>query len=151
VASFPITAPPLTNTLSRSEVIERFRARATPPEIQEFERLTVAADSESETRATELVLFKLRTDELSQIGIYQTESAGGISWFLASSTRFADGGRAFEQALARVGVSPGGTMDLGMVGWTVPREQFFPARRALLSAGLSTNEITIVEPRFTLR
>ena len=143
--------PPLTNTLSRSEVIERFRSRATPTEIQQFEHLTTAGDSISETRALELVLFKLKTDELSQIGIAQTESAGHTYWFLASSTHFADGGRAFEQALARVGVSPGGTMDLGKVGWTVPREQFFAARRALLSAGLSAKEITIAEPRFTLR
>ncbi len=151
VASFPVTPPPLTNTLSRSEVLERFRSRTTPAEIQEFDRLAAATDSDNESRAMQLVLFKLTDKELFQIGITQNGLPDRPVWGVAVSHGFSDSGRAFERALAGVGVSPSGTMDLGMVGWYVPREQFFTARRALLAAGLSTNEIEIVEPRFTLR
>ena len=132
-------------------MLEKFRARATPSEIDEFERLNTAGGLDNETKAMELVLFKLKTNELYQIGITQIGSDDGAFWYLASSTKFADEGKAFERARARVGVSPGGVLELGIVGWTVPRKQFFIARSALLNAGLSTNEITIIEPRFALR
>ena len=148
VASFPVTPP---KTLPRSEVLEKFRSRVTPAEVQEFERLVAATDSDSETRALQLVLFKLTAEELFDIGITQNGPAEKPVWAVAESRGFSDSGRAFEQALASIGVSPSGTMDLGIVGSYVPREQFFTARRALLSAGLKTNEITITEPRFTLR
>lgn len=152
--SFLATTPAITNslpTLSRSQVLARFRERASATEVQEFERLATATDSESQVRATELVLFKLTSAELYQIGVGQTEYAGHFYWSLATSRAFADGGRAFQQALQRVGISPGSETDLGVFGWTVPREQFFKARQALIGANLHTNEIMIVEPRFSLQ
>jgi hypothetical protein len=138
-------------TLSHSEVLAKFRARSSPAAIHEFERLVAASDSDSQTRAMEAVLFKLTGEELGQIGISQTEASGHFYWSLATSRGFADDGRAFQQALQSVGVSPSGFMDLGITGWSVPREQFFTARRALLGAGLHTNEIAVVEPRFSLQ
>ena len=77
--------------------------------------------------------------------------AGRFYWSLATSTAFADGGKAFEKALAGAGVKPSGVMELGLVGWYVPREQFFGARQALLGAKLRANEIRIIEPEFHLR
>jgi hypothetical protein len=154
VAPSPLYSSALTNsvpTLSHSEVLAKFRARSSPAEIQEFERLAAASDSGSQTHAMETVLFKLTAEELRQIGIGQTEASGHFYWLLATSRGFADDGRAFQQALQSIGVSPGGVMDLGIAGWSVPREQSFMARRALLGAGLHTNEITIVEPRFSLQ
>gem|GEM_PF-6523263 len=138
-------------SLTRSEVLAKFRERASPAEVQDFERLNAATDADSQTRALEMVLFKLTTDELFRIGITQTEEAGRFHWSLATSTAFADGGKAFEKALARVGVKASGVMELGLVGWYVPREQFFVARRALLGADLRANEIRIIEPQFHLK
>ncbi len=150
----PVAAPIITNrmpSLTRSEVLAKFRERASPAEVQDFERLNAATDADSQTRALEMVLFKLTTDELFRIGITQTEEAGRFHWSLATSTAFADGGKAFEKALARVGVKASGVMELGLVGWYVPREQFFVARRALLGADLRANEIRIIEPQFHLK
>ena len=154
-ATFSISAPALTNatpTLSHTEVMERFRSRATSAEIQEFERLSAASDLASETRAMELVLFKLTDKELFQIGITQVEQPGRLEWGLASCRGFSDSGRAFKEALSSAGVSPGGVYDLGYSGWYVRREQFFAARRALLTAtNLHGIELTITEPKFSLR
>ena len=150
--SMPYTSP--TNgapTLSHGEVLAKFRAMASASEIQEFERLSAATDSDSQTHAMEMVLFKLTTEELFQIGINQNEYDGHFDWWLATERDGAADDRAFWQALRRVGVSPSGFHDLSMVGWSVPREQFFKAHRALLSAGLNTNEFKICEPRFSLQ
>ena len=152
--TFSAPASPITNSvpiLSHDEVLKRFRARSSATEIREFDRLVAANDSDSQTHALEIVLFKLTADELLQIGISQDGEAGHYQWAVAESTGFADGGHTFEQALARVGVQAGGIIELGIAGYFVPREQFFIARRALLSAGLRSNEITILEPKFTLR
>jgi hypothetical protein len=154
-ATFQISGPALTNarpTLSRTEVLERFRSRATPAEIQEFERLSAASDSDSESRALQLVLFKLTGKELFQIGVTEVGQPGRLDWGLAWCRGFSDSGRAFEQALSSVGVSAGGVYGHGHAGWYVPREQFFTARRALLAAtNLHGIELTIVEPKFCLR
>ena len=154
--AFPlVAAQPRTNrtpTLTRSQVLTKFRERASPAEVQDFDRLAEATDADSQDRAREMVLFKLTVDELLQIGIAQTEAHGRYFWSSAVQyTPSADTSRAFEQALQRVGVKPGGMIDLGIVGWSVPREQFFIARRALLGSGLGTNEIRIIEPEFHLR
>ena len=154
-ATVLFSAPAPTNTaptLTHSEVMEMFRSRATPTEVQEFERLSAAGDSGSETRATELVLFKLTDKELFEIGITEVGQPGRLEWGLAWCRGFSDSGRAFEQALSSVGVSAGGVYDLGRSGWYVPREQFFVARRALLAAtNLHGIDLTITEPKFSLR
>ena len=147
-------SPLLTNQVSSvkpAEVLAKFRERASAVEIKNFEDLRMASKRDAQDRAIEMVLFKLTADELSQIGILESKDAGFINWLLATSTTFADGGRAFDEALRRVGVTPAGVMSHGMVGWYVPREQFFDARRALLSAGLPPKEITIVEIQFHLQ
>jgi hypothetical protein len=141
-----------TPTLSRSEVMEKFRSRATPAELQEFERLSAAGDLSSESRAMELVLFKLTDKELFQIGITEVGQPDRLEWGLAWCRGFTDSGRSFEQTLASVGVSAGGVYGHGYSGWYVPREQFFAARRALLAAtNLHGIEFTITEPKFGLR
>jgi hypothetical protein len=154
-ATFQISAQALTNatpTLSRSEVMEKFRSRATPAELQEFERLSAAGDLSSESRAMELVLFKLTDKELFQIGITEVGQPDRLEWGLAWCRGFTDSGRSFEQTLASVGVSAGGVYGHGYSGWYVPREQFFAARRALLAAtNLHGIEFTITEPKFGLR
>jgi hypothetical protein len=89
---------------------------------------------------------------LLHVGIAQTEGHGHYFWSLATQYKPSTGAsRAFEQALKGVGIEAGGVMGLGRVGWSVPREQFFTARRALLAANLLTNEIRIIEPEFQLR
>lgn len=150
-----VSAPLFTDrvpTLTHSEVLGKFRERASAVEVRDFERLAGAADADSQTQATELVLFKLTADELLQIGIAQTEGHGRYFWSLAAQYESSpETCRAIEQALESAGVGAGRVMDLGMVGWSVPREQFFAARRALLGAGLRTNEVRIFEPEFHLK
>jgi len=153
LASSSVVAPLVTNrmpTLTRSEVLAKFRERASAIEFQDFERLAATNDPGSQIRAMEMVLFKLTTDELFRIGITQTEHYGRFYWSLATSTSFADGGKAFENALKRVGVKASGVMELGLVGWYVPRDQFFAAQHALLNASLPTNEIRIIQQQFNL-
>lgn len=135
-------------SLTYEEVLSKFRQRASTNEIQSFEELSKGSETGLSDRALELLLFKLTSDELLRVGITQNGTPPHLEWGLASSTRFADGGRAFENALGRVGIQPGGVLDLGIVGWSVPREKFFLARRAILDARLNTNEIQIAEPKF---
>ena len=141
----PTPLPPLT----RTEVLAKFRERATTAELSSFESLAAVNNSDSQIRAIEMVLFKLSGEELSRIGISQESGGGHFNWALANSTGFSDGGKAFEKALGPIKVY--GVVDLGLASWFVPREQFFKARRALLDAGLPTNEITIFQPQFSLR
>jgi hypothetical protein len=67
--------------LTRDEVLQRFRERATPDQLREFEQLQVASDEASGMRSLELVLFTLTRDELFKIGITQDRSSG---WAVAS-------------------------------------------------------------------
>jgi hypothetical protein len=151
----PVAGSPVTSsvpTLTSSEVLRRFRERASATEIQQFENLAAARDSDEQDRAMEMMLFKMTGDELFQIGITQNGEAGHYVWSLAvQSNPSAEGSRQFEKTLERIGVKAAGVMALGTVGWYVPRNQFFNAHRAVVAANLPTNEFTIIAPRFKLR
>ena len=153
MTSSPMAVSILTNrmpTLTSSEVMVKFRERASAATLKDYERLVAENGVDSQTRAMELVLFRLTADELSRIGITQNEGGSGM-WCVAESTTFADNGKAFEEALHRVGIRASGVMELGLVGWYVPREHYFTALSALRGAGLRTNEIKIIEPQFHLQ
>src|SRR5579871_2126625 len=91
-------------SLSHKEVMDRFRSRATAEEIRQFDRLTSATDTLSQTRAIELVLFKLKDNELFEIGVTQVEQPGHLDWCVAWSRDTDDICQAVHDALGRVGL-----------------------------------------------
>jgi hypothetical protein len=136
--------------LTRDEVLQRFRERATPDQIQEFERLRAASDKTSGERAVELVLFTLTDDELFKIGI--TRAVGFPGWAVASSVGAPNVKQAVSRAFEAKGISAMVSCSHGRCSWYVTREQFFSARRALLDVtNMSSNDLAVVEPMFSLQ
>lgn len=151
-ANVPLVQDPLPR-LTQAEVLAKFRERASADELRDFNRLSGAADENSRTRATEMVLFKLTGEELSKVGIGQWPVGNGTGelWRVAVEYQASSESQlAFKRALERAGVEPAASLCSGVVGWFVAREDFFKARQALLSARLRTNEIRIIEPWFQL-
>jgi hypothetical protein len=139
------------HSLSRVEVMERFRTRASPAEIHEFDKMAASRDPVIVDRATQSVLLLLTNDELFAIGITQSHQPGHIDWALAFSSAFGEDAKAIRGALYKAGIGYVGSSSRRRAGWYVNREQFFAARRALLEIpDLKSLGIHVVEPQFRL-
>ena len=136
-------------SLTRDEVLQLFRERATPDEIREFEQLRVRTDVESRERALKLVLFRLPESELPKVGILPSRP---MRWIVAGAPCGAMASEALSRALEPEHISTVVVgVHLGMCYRDVPREQFFLARRVLLAAtNLSTLGVIVVQPKFSL-
>ena len=136
--------------LTRDEVLQLFRERATPDQIREFEELRVKTDYDSRERAINLVLFRLEESELGQIGILQ--SIRPMHWLVAGSPIGLEVNEAISRTLQPEHISADVvSVNLGILAWAVPREQFFRAQRALLAAtNLNALRVIVVKPRFDL-
>jgi hypothetical protein len=133
--------------LARPDVQSQFRARSTPAAYAEFEKLlSTADDTAAQTSALQMVLFSLKKDELSKLGINQTEQPDGPEWFIAGWTAGPASGEV-DKVFTAYHITPLNVLDLGMVGSYVPRAQFFQARDALLaSPKIASLNIQIATP-----
>jgi hypothetical protein len=139
-------------TLARNEVMKRFRSRATPEELRQFDQLASADDASSQSRATEMVLFKLTSDELSAIGVRQTDDGDDLDWSIAFSSSSWDAQIAIQGALNRVGIGAWGSGGHGVCLWFVGRDKFFAAREVLLAdPEVKRLGVEVVTPEFSLR
>jgi hypothetical protein len=130
----PAPIPNAAQWLARADVQSQFRARSTPAVFAEFEKLlSTPADTTAQTNALQLVLFSLNSDELSKLGINQTEQPNGPQWFVAGWTAGPASGE-IDKVFTNYHITPLNVLDLGMVGSYVPRAQFFQARKALLAS-----------------
>ncbi len=133
--------------LTREEIMQRFKARASSDQLREFARLRAVANAENNVRALELVLSNLSSEDLFKIGITQTQD----SWLVAGSNDKPEVMEAISRVLEPAHISAVASCDVGMCGWYVPREQFFRARTLLLSnTNLNALGVTVVTPRFSL-
>src|ERR1035437_6055810 len=75
--------------LSREEVLERFRARASQGELRQMEQLRASRQPGSQDQALELIFSKLTSDEVRAIGLVtgleKSYGPGPNSWHVADS------------------------------------------------------------------
>jgi len=138
--------------LTRNQVLQLFRDRATPDRIREFERLRSKNDPDSQEQALKLVLFQLKDEELRSIGVLPSISLRPNHWLICRAPCGAEVNEALARALQpqRITTEVVG-VNLLICVFDVPREDFFRARRALLSAtNLNALGVVLLEPMFTL-
>lgn len=146
--SIQTSAPKL--GLTREEVLQIFRERATPEQLTEFDQLRTKADSDSKEQVLNLVVLHLKHWELVKIGILPVFDEKVWVIALAPLDWALEVNQAFSRVLEPEHIYLGDVPPYhGMRVWSVPREQFFRARRAILSiTNLSALEVRLFEPKF---
>lgn len=145
--------------LSHDEVLERFGMRATGDELQELERLRRSKNQDDQDRALELVLCKLTWYEQERAGVpvcptfvvrssdpKDVDCFGGhyppgtctldLGWWGIAGAGFLwedPGANAVFAALKHAGIEMICSGGPGL-SWSIPREDFFRARRILIAA-----------------
>ena len=155
IASHPAAPSPTAASqprLSREEVLRRFRERATPDQISEFEQVQVKTDFDSRERALNLVLFRLHEAELVELGILPSIPSRPRHWIVAGSPTGLEVNEAISRALQPEHISAEVVgISHGMRAWDAPREQYFRARRALLAdTNLHRLGVIVLKPKFSL-
>jgi len=131
--------------------VDRFLAHASAEDRAEFLKYGSFVDDEGRDRALALVLSRLSAPELDAIGIRETGTFS-TGWVIAYSDDSNETQRAIEGAFHRSGVTDfGGSTSLGEAGWSVPKDTFFHARRALLDdKECQRLGVVVPTPRFAL-
>jgi len=135
---------------SQAAILQAFRERASPRDLREFDRLCALGDPVSQTRATEMVLFKLRRDELAKIGVTQVIQDTRVDWAIAWCCYSTETRTAILQAFKRHRVEAFASCGLNRAGWYVAREEFFRAQAILLDSNVEALGVEIVKPAFRL-
>lgn len=140
--------------LSREEVLARFRARASSEEVRRLAELRTSPKPEDKDRALELVLFKLTEGELERIGIQQLLVQPHVTpydWVVARGSSEDGTVKAVYDVLEQAQIDSGGFGWRKIWTWSVPMEQFFRARRALLTArDPGVRRCAVPPPKFSL-
>ncbi len=145
------TALPRRAALDPGQVITLFRQRATPDELRKFEELRSSAASNGRAKLLELVLFKLRPDELMKIGITEVSEPSGKSWSVAFAIDRAEMTERLARVMSSQNIKFIRSCDLGVWAWYVPREEFFRARQVLIAEDIRKPlGAEIVEPLFSI-